>query len=144
MIFLNPFSLLSGPATKTALTKVVNDLLLTDSTSVLWLLDPSAAFDPIDHCILIDRLENNLGVSGLALAWLKSYLIERTQCVSFNNVTSVFSDVKYGVPQDSALDFFRGVCGYKIPRYKRLCTSENTAKIFNRACFLGFKQHLRT
>ena len=93
-------------STETALTKVVNDLLLnmdSDSTSVLLLLDLSAAFDTIDHRILLDRLENTFGISGLALAWLQSYLSERTQCVSFNNSTSIFSEVKYGVPQGSVL-----------------------------------------
>ena len=93
-------------STETALTKVVNDILLmmdSNETSVLLLLDLSAAFDTIDHDILINRLENMYGVQGLALAWLKSYLCGRTQCVSYNNITTVFSEVKYGVPQGSVL-----------------------------------------
>ena len=71
-------------STETALTRVVNDLLLamdSDSTSVLLLLDLSAVFDTIDHCILLDGLNCNFGVSGLALSWLKSYLSVRTQCL---------------------------------------------------------------
>uniref|UniRef100_A0A671US71 Reverse transcriptase domain-containing protein n=1 Tax=Sparus aurata TaxID=8175 RepID=A0A671US71_SPAAU len=93
-------------STETALTKVVNDILLTldsNSTSVLMLLDLSAAFDTIDHGILSDRLESQFGISGLALAWLKSYLSERTQCVSYNGTSSIFTAVKYGVPQRSVL-----------------------------------------
>uniref|UniRef100_A0A4W6D5N5 Reverse transcriptase domain-containing protein n=1 Tax=Lates calcarifer TaxID=8187 RepID=A0A4W6D5N5_LATCA len=93
-------------STETALAKVVNDLLLSldsGSTSLLILLDLSAAFDTVDHRILMDRLENRFGISGVALSWLKSYLSDRTQCVSCNNTVSAFSDVKYGVPQGSVL-----------------------------------------
>ena len=70
--------------TQTALTKVLNDILLnldSNSTLVLLSLDLSAAFDTIDHGIFSDQLER--GISGLSLAWLKSYLSERTQCVSY-------------------------------------------------------------
>lgn len=50
----------SGHSTETALTKIFNDLLLyTDAgkSAVLVLLDSTAAFDTVDHEILISRLE---------------------------------------------------------------------------------------
>uniref|UniRef100_A0A672ZWH4 Reverse transcriptase domain-containing protein n=1 Tax=Sphaeramia orbicularis TaxID=375764 RepID=A0A672ZWH4_9TELE len=93
-------------STETALTKVVNDLLLnadSDCASVLLLLDLSAVFDTVDHCILIERLEYHFGISGKVLSWLKSYLSERSQCVLFNNVLSEPCMVKHGVPQGSVL-----------------------------------------
>ena len=52
----------------------------------------TAAFDTIDHKILINRLENKYGISGLALEWLKSYLQERPQRVIVNGT---YSDPKY-------------------------------------------------
>ena len=93
-------------STETALTKVVNDLLIasdSDSSSILILLDLSAAFDTVDHTILLTRLTKYVGIRGLALSWLKSYLTDRTQSVSQNNVISARSKVKFGVPQGSVL-----------------------------------------
>ncbi len=74
-------------STETALIKVTNDLLLSSDhgcISLLVLLDLSTAFDTIDHNILLNRLENSVGISGSALAWFKSYLSDRHQFVAVN------------------------------------------------------------
>ena len=63
-------------STQTALTKVVNDILLnldSNSTLVLLLLDLSTAFDTTDYAILSDKLQS--GISGLALVLLKVHII---------------------------------------------------------------------
>ena len=49
--------------------------------SILSLLDLSAAFDPIDHNILITRLRNTIGWFGMVLDWYISYLSCCTQSV---------------------------------------------------------------
>ena len=69
----------------------------------LVLLDLSAAFDTIDHDILIERLHDNLGLSGTALAWMNSYLRGRSQSVVINGTKSEPADLQYGVPQGSVL-----------------------------------------
>ncbi len=71
--------------------------------SLLVLLDLSAAFDTIDHNILLNRLENFVGISGSALAWFKSYLSDRHQFVAVIEDVSYRSQVQYGVPQGSVL-----------------------------------------
>ncbi len=60
-------------------------------------------FDTIDHNILLNRLENYVGISGSALAWFKSYLSDRHQFVAVNEEVSYQSQVQYGVPQGSVL-----------------------------------------
>ncbi len=68
------------------------------------LLDLSAAFNTIDHNILLIRLENVVGISGSALAWFKSYLSDRHQLVAVNEEVSYRSQVQNGVPQGSVLE----------------------------------------
>ncbi len=93
-------------STETALVKITNDLLLASDQgciSLLVLLDLSAAFDTIDHDILIDRLQNYTGIQGQALRWFRSYLSDRYHFVYLNGESSQLSPVKYGVPQGSVL-----------------------------------------
>ena len=69
----------------------------------LILLDLSAAFDTIDHTILLIRLDNWFGVSGKALNWFKSYLTDRSQRIKLGNCLSSKSDLSFGVPLGSVL-----------------------------------------
>ncbi len=83
-----------------------NDIHLnTDSgrVSVLVLLDLSAKFDTVDHNILLDQLENWVGLSGPALSWFESYLKDRDFFVSIGNYTSERKTITCGVPQGSIL-----------------------------------------
>ena len=71
--------------------------------SVRVLLDLSAAFDTIDHQILLQRLEHFIGIKGTALKWFKSYLSDRFQFVNVNDKCSMQTKVRHGVPQGSVL-----------------------------------------
>ena len=69
----------AGHSTETALLKVQNDILLAmDRQHVLVLLDLSAAFDTVDHRVLLRRLEVTYGIAGTALQWFRSYVTGRT------------------------------------------------------------------
>ena len=74
-------------STETAVTKVYNDLLLaTDvgQVSALCLLDLTAAFDTVDHQLLLHHLECQFGLCGVVLAWFSSYLTDRSFWVLYN------------------------------------------------------------
>ncbi len=72
--------------TETALVKIKNYfhcftellLLVSDQGCILLLvlLYLSAAFDTIDHDILIDRLQNYTGIKGQALRWFRSVVLK--------------------------------------------------------------------
>ena len=67
---------------ETARLRVFRDLLLCadiDNTSVLTLLDLSAAFDAVDRHITLDRVQNYFGISGPAVDWFESYVSDRQQ-----------------------------------------------------------------
>jgi hypothetical protein len=93
-------------STETALLRVVNDLLQAmdrDKISLLLLLDLSAAFDTVDHQILLDRLRIHFGIRSSALSWFQSYLNNRKQFVSVGNHKSEPTNLCFGVPQGSVL-----------------------------------------
>ena len=74
-----------------------------DKVSVLTLLNLSAAFDIIDHDVLLHRLQHVFGIQGTALSWFKSYLTDRQQVVSVNGKQSKSFQRLYDVPQGSVL-----------------------------------------
>ena len=93
-------------STETALLKIHDDILSSmddGRITALTLLDLSAAFDTIDHTILLRRLGNWFGVGGKELDWFKSYLTGRSQVIKLGNCLSSRSDLCFGVPQGSVL-----------------------------------------
>ena len=92
-------------STEIALFRVQNDILcaIDDNKAVVLLLDLSAAFDKVDHEILISRLFNRFGIKGNVLDWFSSYLHDRKQFVSINGHNSLLHTLQYGVPQGSVL-----------------------------------------
>ena len=93
-------------STETTLLKIHNDLILAmdrGEVTSLILLDLSAAFDTVDHSILLTRLQNWFGLDGLSLDWFSSYLSLRSQAVSINDSISAFSTLSCGVFQGSVL-----------------------------------------
>uniref|UniRef100_A0A8C6LDP4 Reverse transcriptase domain-containing protein n=1 Tax=Nothobranchius furzeri TaxID=105023 RepID=A0A8C6LDP4_NOTFU len=93
-------------STETALVRVTNDILMASDknlVSVLVLLDLSAAFDTVDHNVLLERLEHVVGIKGTALGWFKPYLSDRFHFVNVHDKSSSYSRVTCGVPQGSVL-----------------------------------------
>ena len=71
--------------------------------AALVLLDLSAAFDTVDHHILLERLRRSYGITDSAYNWLASYLTGRTQCVRRHATSSRSTTLSCGVPQGSVL-----------------------------------------
>ena len=95
-----------GHSTETTLLKVTNDILMNmdcQHVTLLVMLDLSAAFDTVDHEILLNRLNSRVGVKGQALKWFASYLTNRSLRVSFGQSLSEKFELSYGVPQGSCL-----------------------------------------
>ena len=70
--------------------------------TLLGLLDMSAAFDCVDHQLLLQRLEKHCGLHGsVDIGW--PYLAGRTQKVLYSGLLSEAQRFSYGVPQGSVL-----------------------------------------
>ena len=67
------------------------------------LLDLSAAFDTLDHTLLLQRLHAEIGLDGSALDWFSSYLSCRSQQVLVGHALSAETPLLCGVPQGSVL-----------------------------------------
>jgi hypothetical protein len=93
-------------STETAVLKIITDALQAadrGQVTLLCMLDLSAAFDTVDHEILLDRLQRSFGIHGRVLSWIKSFLHDRTQLVCVDGKHSSTSTLICGVPQGSVL-----------------------------------------
>ena len=96
----------SHHSTETALLFTLNNIYHAADNSqptLLVSLDLSAAFDTIDHSLLLSRLQTSFGITGNALSWLSSYLTNRSQTVRIGQSTSPSTLLESGVPQGSVL-----------------------------------------
>ena len=95
-------------STETALLKVKNDLLcsLNNNKAVLMvLLDMSAAFDTVDHDILLDRLRSKFGIKHMVKSWFSTYLGDRVTKVSIDGDFSDDHVMRYTLPYGSIIGF---------------------------------------
>ena len=95
-----------GHSTETALLHVMNSVYAAadeKKATVLVGLDHSAAFDTINHDVLINRLESQFGVDRGASCWLRSYLTDKQQFVKLGDHLSTTTQCASGVPQGSVL-----------------------------------------
>ena len=113
---------------ETALLKVHNDICqAVDKKQCIFLvlLDLSAAFDTVEHSVLLGRFEESLGISGQALEWCHSYFMDRYQSVSILAASSSPRPLTSGMPQGS------GVCPFGFPSYTKpvgeICKNHNIA-----------------
>ena len=106
LIPINQSAYLRNHSCETALCKLTNDIqkmLHAKKMVLLVKLDLSAAFDTVDHAVLIQLLENKFGISGSVLKFLKSYLSGRTFSVKIRHINGRKYLLIYGVPQGSIL-----------------------------------------
>ncbi|KAM9421447.1 uncharacterized protein ACWYII_021567 [Salvelinus alpinus] len=92
-------------STETALlcvTEALRTAKANSLSSALILLDLSAAFDTVNHQILLSTL-SELGISGAAHAWIASYLTGRSYQVAWRESVSAPRALTTGVPQGSVL-----------------------------------------
>ena len=93
-------------STETMMLGLTNDVLLgfdEDLCTVMLFLDLSAAFDTIDIEKLLEILSDEIGVTGVALQWFRSFLTNRTQKVRIGGEFSKIMEVLFGAPQGSVL-----------------------------------------
>ena len=91
----------TGLALNILVDKITESLDSGESTVGVF-LDFSKAFDTVDHNILLSKLYT-YGIRGPPLSWIRSYLSNRQQFVSYNNHSSGNLTVSCGVPQGSIL-----------------------------------------
>jgi len=96
----------TGHSTETALLEVLDGVYTAaddKQVSVVIGLDLSAAFDTVQHDILLGRLRDEFGITSTALSWLTTYVEGREQYVKVGQHASPIEMITSGVPQGSVL-----------------------------------------
>ena len=105
LIHSNHHGFLQHCSTATALQHIVDFWMKEfDKGNIIGtlLLDLSAGFDVIEIDILLDKLKDYKFEEN-TIAWFRSYLKNRFQCVQVESAFSPFLPVRWGVPQGSIL-----------------------------------------
>ena len=92
-------------STSMAILQLLEDLTNANEKKLFTVgvfIDLKKAFDTIDHTLLLKKLDH-YGIRGVPNNWLRSYLYERKQYVSFNSFNSELMNISCGVPQGSIL-----------------------------------------
>ena len=77
-VFQSAYRAHHSTGTEKALLRVYNDIAMSidnQKSVVLVLLDLSAAFDTVDHSLLLARLSTRFGICDQALDWFRSYSV---------------------------------------------------------------------
>jgi len=82
----------------------MNDMINTidkGHVGAIMLLDMSAAFDAVDHSIMLDVLRRRFGIQDEALNWLDDFLTDRSQAIRSGANQCDDAALSFGVPQGS-------------------------------------------
>ena len=107
-------------STETAVLKVVSDVLAAmnrGQITLLGMFDLGAAFDTVDHAILLKRLDVNFGIRGNALNWFASYLSGRSRQVSVHGILASSFYLEFG----DATGFRAGTSFVSSLHYRSCC-----------------------
>eukprot|EP00662_Eupelagonemidae_sp_cell21_P057606 gene57606-biopygen47454 len=85
------------------LVSSITTILERGEDCVVAAMDLSAAFDTVDHDLLLRKLQDRVGIKGPALQLFSSYLKGRQQSVHMRDKRSPLLDIQTGVPQGSVL-----------------------------------------
>ena len=115
-------------STESNIVKLTNDLLVSldqGEVSLVIFLDVSAAFDAVNHQVLLERLKTLYGISGNALKWVSSYLENRSQIVCINGAYSDPVELDHGFPQGSVLG--GGLYTWTVKPISDICKTYNVS-----------------
>ena len=96
--------------TETTLFRVFSDILSSADEGKVTLLDLldllSAAFNMVDHTILLDRMRVAFGIDGLVLECIRTFLVDRTQQKLYMGLLSSTCQLNFGIPKGSVFGPF--------------------------------------
>ena len=150
---LSPFqhAYRSSHSCETALLCMLNDAFeAIDQGQVLLLvlLDLSAAFDVVDHSLLLSRL-HDIGVVDNALQWFATYLGSRCQSVMCGKIESQTVGLKSGVPQGSVLGpllfslFINGIGSFIESHGARCVNYADDIQLFVKSSVVNLDQNMK-
>lgn len=118
-------------STETMMLGVSDEVLMgfeNNQCTIMVFLDLSAAFDTIDIDRLLEILRVEIGITGVALEWFKSFLKGRTQRVRIDGKLSSIMEILFGTVQGSVLgpDLFSIYVRYQ-PQVFQQCSFKSTS-----------------